>query len=123
MHRKAEDSAHNAIFAYLAVILGAVFLVGGLLVTIIVSESPRWFLLFPYQQSSHPSSLLGLVLTILGFVLVSSGFILVVHYDRKRSWYLNQFEQSSVLEKEKEELSRKSHKQILEEIKKRYSKD
>lgn len=104
-------------------ILGAVFLVGGLLETIIVAESPRWFLLVPYKQSPQPSGLLGLILTILGFVLVSSGGILVFFYDRKRTWYLNQLEESSVLMKEKEKLSRKSQEQILEEIEKRYSKD
>lgn len=123
MHRKESDAAHNAIFAYLSVILGAVFLVGGLLETIIVAESPRWFLLVPYKQSPQPSGLLGLILTILGFVLVSSGGILVFFYDRKRTWYLNQLEESSVLMKEKEKLSRKSQEQILEEIEKRYSKD
>lgn len=123
LNRKAEESAHNEILSYLTIIMGVTLLVGGLIETIIMSESPHWLLLLPYPRLSYPPSLLGLVLTNLGFTLVSAGFILVIHYDRKRSWYLNQLEESSTLEKEKEKLSRKTPKQILEEYEKRYSKN
>jgi hypothetical protein len=104
---KAEESAHNEILAYLTIILGAIFLVGGFLENIIVAESPQWFLMLPYQQLSHPSSVLGLLLTILGFVVISAGFILSIHYDRKKTWYLNQLEESSALWKEQEKRRRK----------------
>jgi len=104
---KAEESAHNEILAYLTIILGATFLVGGLLVTIIAAESPQWFLMLPYQQLSQRSSVLGLILTSLGFVLISAGFILIIHYDRKKVWYVNQIEESSALWKEQEKRRRK----------------
>ena len=104
---KAEESAHNEILAYLTIILGATFLIGGFLETIIIAESPQWFLMLPYQQLSHPSVVLGLILTILGFVLISAGFILSVHYDRKKVWYVSQLDESSVLWKEQEKRRRK----------------
>ena len=104
---KAEESAHNEILAYLTIILGATFLIGGFLETIIIAESPQWFLLLPYQQLSHPSGVLGVILTILGFVLISAGFILSVHYDRKKVWYVSQLDESSVLWKEQEKRRRK----------------
>lgn len=104
---KAEESAHNEILAYLTIIMGATFLVGGLLETIIIAESPQWFLMLPYQRLSQPSSVLGLILTILGFVLISAGFILSIHYDRKKMRFLNQLEESNALWKEHEERRRK----------------
>jgi hypothetical protein len=104
---KAEESAHNEILAYLTIILGATFLIGGFLETIIIAESPQWFLMLPYQQLSHPSGVLGVILTILGFVLISAGFVLSVHYDRKKVWYMSQLEESSVLWKTQEKRRRK----------------
>jgi uncharacterized membrane protein len=104
---KAEESAHNEILAYLTIILGSIFLVAGFLENIIIAESPQWFLMLPYQQLSHPSSVLGLILTVLGFVLISAGFILSVYYDRKKTRYLNQLDEASVLWKQQEKSRRK----------------
>lgn len=104
---KAEESAHSEILAYLTIILGAIFLIGGFLETIIIAENPQWFLMLPYQQLSHPSGVLGVILTILGFVLISAGFILSVHYDRRKVWYVSQLDESSVLWKEQEKRRRK----------------
>jgi hypothetical protein len=104
---KAEELAHNEILAYLTIVLGATFLVGGLLETIIIAESPQWFLMLPYQQLSQPSSVLGPILTILGFVLISAGFILSIQYDRKKMWYLNQLEESGAFWRKQEERRRK----------------
>lgn len=107
LERKSDECGQNEILSYLTIVLGAVFLVGGLLVTVIVTESPNWFLLLPYELRSYRSSLLGLILTVLGFALISAGFILSVFYDRKRVWYLGQLKKSSMFEEEKEKLARK----------------
>ncbi|UCE28919.1 MAG: hypothetical protein JSV85_06565 [Candidatus Bathyarchaeota archaeon] len=93
LYRKAEDIARNEILSFLTVILGTVILMGGLLVTIIAAEQPKWFLL-PYQLPSYPSAFLGLILTLTGFLLVSVGFIMVIYYDRRKSWCMNQMEES-----------------------------
>jgi hypothetical protein len=34
-------------------------------------------------------------LTIADFLILSAGFVLVVHYDRQRSWHLNEIEKST----------------------------
>ena len=94
LYRKAEDIARNEILAFLTVILGTVILMGGLMVTIIAAEQPKWFLLFPYQLPSYPSAFLGLILTLTGFLLISAGFIMVIYYDRRESWCMSQLEES-----------------------------
>jgi len=96
---KVDEIAHNEILAFLMVILGMITLVGGLLVTIVVVEAPKWFLIFPYQPLSQPCSVLGLILTLTGFVLLSAGFLLVIYYDRKRSWATKQLEEFSHTDK------------------------
>jgi len=96
---KVDEIAHNEILAFLMVILGMVTLVGGLLVTIVVVEAPRWFLIFPYQPLSQPCNVLGLILTLTGFILLSAGFVLVIYYDRKRSWATKQLEEFSHTDK------------------------
>jgi hypothetical protein len=102
LHRRAEEATNNEILAFLTIVLGAVFLVGGLVETVVVAESPRWFLVVPYQNSSNPSMVLGFILMVLGFMLISAGFVLSIHYDRKKEWYLNQLEESSVPDIERE---------------------
>jgi len=116
LYRKAEDSTHNEILAFLTVILGAVILMGGLLVTIIVVEQPKWFLLFPYQLPSHPSAFLGLILTFTGFLLISVGFVMVIYYDRMKLWCMWQMEESNPNKKSaRKELKLERLRKILEE--------
>jgi hypothetical protein len=42
---------------------------------------------------------LGLILTVAGFAILAAGFVLVMHYDRKRSWYIKEIEKSSMPKK------------------------
>jgi hypothetical protein len=113
LHKKAEESAHNEILAFLLIILGVHFLTAGLMVTIIVSGGKEWWLFSIYWQLQTASTSLGLILTIIGFAISSAGFILVIHYDRKKSWYRRQIEKSSIMEKWK--MKPKSVDEILEE--------
>ncbi|UCF58624.1 MAG: hypothetical protein JSV15_06065 [Candidatus Bathyarchaeota archaeon] len=100
MNRKAEENAHNVTLAFLIVILGTVILIGGLLLTVIIVQEPRWLLFVPYQLLPfHPYAFLGLILTSTGFPLTCVGFILVVHYYRKRSWSTRQLEKSEPYKK------------------------
>ena len=113
MHRKAEENAHNEILAFLMTILGVNLLLGGLLVVIITAGEPSWLLIFPYKPLQTQSAYMGLILTITGFTILSVGFILVIHYDRKRSWYIREIERSSLPKKWK--TNSKMVNQILEE--------
>lgn len=94
-YRKAEENAHNEVLAYLTVVLGAVFLVGGLFITITVTENPTWLFILPYQMPSSRPAILALILTTAGFGLMLAGFVLAVHYDHRRSCYLNQVEKTT----------------------------
>jgi hypothetical protein len=75
-------------------ILGMNLLMGGLVVTVIATGGPN-LLLYLTQQPLNQSAVLGLALTITGFLILVSGFVLVVHYDRQRSWHLNEIEKST----------------------------
>lgn len=113
LHKKAEESAHNEILAFLLIILGVHLLTAGLLVTVIVSGGQEWWLFTIYWQFQTATTSLGLILTLIGFVISSASFILVIHYDRKKSWYRKQIEKSSIIEKGK--MKPKSIDEILEE--------
>ena len=113
MHRKAEEHAHNEILAFLMIILGVNLLIGGLLTIIIAAGEPNWLLNFPYVPLQASPAYLGLILTFTGFAILSAGFLLVVHYDRKRSWYVKEIEKSSIPKKWK--TNSKTVNQILEE--------
>ncbi|MEM2912323.1 MAG: hypothetical protein QW146_07455 [Candidatus Bathyarchaeia archaeon] len=113
LHKKAEEYAHNEILALLLIILGVNLLTTGLLVTI-YSLSEEWGQLFlTFKQLQSATATLGLILTAAGFSVSSAGFILVIHYDRKKSWYRRQIEDSSIMKKLKAEV--KTVDQILEE--------
>jgi len=113
MHRKAEENAHNEILAFLMAILGVNLLIGGLIEVTIVTGEPSWLLIFPYTPAQTSSAYLGLILTLTGFTILSAGFILVIHYDRKKTWYIKEIEKSSISQKWKTDY--KTANQILEE--------
>lgn len=113
MHKKAEESAHNEILAFLLIILGIHLLTAGLLVTLIVLGELDFWLLSLNTSFQTPSSSLGLILTLTGFLMSSSGFILVIHYDRKKSWYRKQIETASMAKKMTPKVKRAD--EILEE--------
>ncbi len=113
LHRKAEESAHNEILAFLLIILGVHLSTAGLMLTIVVSGGQTWWHLSIYWQLQTSTASLGLILTTIGFGISSAGFILVIHYDRKKSWYRKQIEKSSIIEKWK--MKPKSVDEILEE--------
>jgi len=113
MHRKAEENAHNEILAFLLAVLGVNLLIGGLIVVTIVVGELGWLLIFPYKPSQTSSAYIGLILTITGFIILLAGFILVIHYNKKRSWYIKEIEKSSLPEKWKTDY--KTVDQILKE--------
>lgn len=81
-------------------VLGMNLLMGGLIVTVITAGGPN-LLFYLTQQPLSQSAVLGLFLTVTGFLILSAGFVLVVHYDRQRSWHLNEIEKSTRLRNRK----------------------
>jgi hypothetical protein len=108
LHEKAEESRHNETISYLIVTIGSVFFVGGLNVTITLTADPDWFLIIPYHLTSHPSSLLGLTLTLVGIVLLILGIALGIHYARERSWYMKELHKAHSTEDQKVKNERKT---------------
>jgi len=94
LHEKAEESRHHETAAYLMFIAGAVFFVGGLLATMHSSDNLEWFILLPYNLTSHPASFLGLTLTLLGISLSVYGVVIGIFYSRKRAFYIQQLYQA-----------------------------
>jgi len=101
LHEKAEESRHNESLGFLIAILGSVFLVGGILQTLVTVQRPQWFLIFPYQLGSSPYDFLGLAFTLLGVSLFLAGIVLGVYYASQRSWYCNALKETYRLEEEK----------------------
>lgn len=101
LHEKAEESRHNESVGFLIAILGSVFLIGGILQTLVTIERPQWFVIFPYQLGSSPYDFLGLSFTLLGVILFLGGIVLGVYYGSQRSWYFNALKESYRLEEEK----------------------
>jgi len=101
LHERAEESRHNESIGFLIAVLGAVFLVGGILQTLVVVQRPQWFLIIPYQLGSSPYEFLGLSFTLLGVILFLGGIILGVYYASQRSWFFSTLKESYKLEEEK----------------------
>ncbi|MEM3536769.1 MAG: hypothetical protein QXF44_03220 [Candidatus Bathyarchaeia archaeon] len=110
LHEKAEESRHNETVGYLIITIGAIFLVGGLLETVIMVENPEWFLIIPYHLTPHPYSLLGLSLTSIGFVLLCLGIAISFHYARERGWYMKELHKAHSREEQKLRVERKVKK-------------
>ena len=101
LHEKAEKSRHNETIGYLIVIIGSLFFIGGLLVTVITVENPEWFLIIPYHLTPHPYSLLSLSMTSAGFTLLITGIVLGTYYARERPWYMQELHRTHSMEEQK----------------------
>lgn len=101
LHEKAEESRHNESMCFMIAILGSVFMVAGIIQTLLTTQRPDWFLIFPYHASSAPYDFLGLAFTLLGVTLLLGGVVLAVHYGAQRLWYSNALKEGYKLEEDK----------------------
>jgi len=114
LHEKAEESRHNESVGYCVAIIGSVFLVGGIVQTLITVQRPQWFLIFPYQLGASPYDFLGLGFTLMGVILFLAGIVLGVHYAAQRIWYTNALKEAYRFEEDKLKARTKSQSQIPE---------
>ena len=114
LHEKAEESRHSESIAYFVAMMGSVFLVGGIIQTLVTVQRPQWFLIFPYQLGASPYDFLGLGFTLIGVMLFLAGIILGVHYGAQRVWYTNSLKDAYRFEEEKLKARNKSKIEIPE---------
>lgn len=116
LHERAEESRHNETMGLLTALLGSIFMVGGIILTLVTVERPQWFLVFPYQLGSSPYDFLGLAFTFMGVVIFFGGIILGVYYAAQRSWYSNALRESYRFEEEKLKANNEGQKVVSRTI-------
>jgi hypothetical protein len=97
-------------------ILGSVFMVAGIIQTLLTTPRPEWLFIFPYNNGSSPSGFLGLAFTLLGVTLFLGGITLAVHYGAQRVWYSNALKEGYRLEEDKLRAKRKNPVSPLAEV-------
>lgn len=98
LHEKAEESRHNETVAYLMFLAGSMFFVGGILMTLTITNTPNWFLFIPYYTEAHAGAVLALALIISGFSLLIFGVIAGLHFSHDRGWYMHELNKANSLE-------------------------
>lgn len=89
LHEKAAESRHKESIGFSLIVLGITLLIGGLLTTFITVGNPDWFLFIPWKQTSEPTSMISLSMTLSGFVLAFVGATYIIFASSERSWYLS----------------------------------
>lgn len=111
LHEKAEESRHNEAMGLLIAVIGSVFLVGGIIQTVVTVQRPQWFLIFPYQTGSSPYDFLGLAFTLVGIVIFLAGVGLGIYYGAQRVWYSNALKEAYRFEEDKLKAQKKVQKE------------
>ncbi len=94
IREKAAESRQKESVGFLLIILGMTLLVGGLLITFITVGNPDWFMFIPWKQTSDPTSLISLSMTLSGFVLAFVGATYVIFASSERSGYLSSLKEA-----------------------------
>jgi len=90
LHEKAAESRHNETVAYITFLAGSVFVVGGILSSLIMSREPSWFLFIPYAAGFTEAMFLEIAFLIVGLSLTVASIGTGLHYYRARNWYLRE---------------------------------
>jgi len=111
LHDRAEESRHNESMGLLIAVIGAVFMVGGIRLTVVTVQRPEWFLIFPYQAGSSPYEFLGLSFTLVGIIVLLIGFGLTIYFGAQRVWYNSALKEAYRAEEERLKAQKKASKE------------
>jgi len=89
LHERAAESRHKESVGFSLIVLGMTLLIGGLLITFITVGNPDWFIFIPWKQTSEPTSMISLSMTLSGFVLAFVGATYIIYASSERSGYLS----------------------------------
>ena len=98
LREKIEETRHNEVLAYFMFLAGAIFFVGGILETLILSRETSWFIFIPYHTALSAGAILGSTLIISGVCLISLGIVANIKYAKNRGWYSNELRKANALE-------------------------
>jgi len=98
LHEKAAESRHKETLAYLMFLAGTIFFIGGILETLSLAESPKWFLFIPYHTEPHAGAVLGLALIMSGLSLIIFGIVAGMNFSRDRVWYMQELRKANSIE-------------------------
>ena len=117
LREKAAESRHREAVGFSFVVLGMVMLIGGLLITLVITGNPDWFYFIPWKRTSDPTSLMSLSMTLSGFVLTIAGAVYIVFASTDRSWYLKSLKETMEdMPKKEEELFKQRIKDLKAKI-------
>ena len=95
LHEKGEESQHNEMIAYMMVLAGSVFFVGGILSSLGMGREPSWFLFIPYLADSTQAIFLEIAFLVVGLFLIVGGIGTGLHYYRDRGGYMRELGKSN----------------------------
>jgi len=95
LHEKAEESRQNEMLAYVMFLAGAIFFIGGILITLSLTKNPNWFVFIPYQQELNAGAVLSLVLAVSGLCLLFSGVAVGLNCSHERKWYMEELRKAN----------------------------
>jgi len=95
LHEKAAESRHNETIAYITFLAGSVFVVGGILSSLIMGREPNWFLFIPYVAGFTEAMFLEIAFLLVGLSLSVAGIGTGLHYYRARNWYLRELSKAN----------------------------
>lgn len=94
LHEKAQESRQNEMQAWFMFVAGALFFVGGAIISVNLGSSPEWFIFIPYHMNFDSGPLLSLSLIISGICLLISSIIIGLHYYHERMWFMRELQKA-----------------------------
>lgn len=98
LHEKMQESRRSEFQAYLMFLTGAIFFIGGILISLNLGSAPAWFIFVPYHMNLGAGSILSLGLIVGGIFLMILGTIMGTYHYRERTWLMKELQKAYMSE-------------------------